>query len=86
MVDKSSIPNDNSGLKNKFSYCSNLVPTENPVSLTLYPKSVKKSDVVAFNDVNNVLSVYAKLGFEYINWPLTESSETSRFVSRNSLS
>ena len=46
-----------SGLKNKFSYCSNSVPIENPVFETLYPKSDKLSVVFDWTDVNKVLSV-----------------------------
>ena len=56
-MQRSSNATEISGLKKRFSYCSYVVPRENPVSLTLYPLSVKKSEVVAFTDVNKVLSV-----------------------------
>ena len=57
LVSKSSIEISISGLKNKFSYCSNSVPIENPVFETLYPKSDKLSVVFDWTDVNKVLSV-----------------------------
>ena len=57
LVSKSSSATEISGLKKRFSYCSKLVPIEKPVSLVLYPWSVKKSEEVALTEVNNVLSV-----------------------------
>ena len=40
-----------------FWNCSNLVPSENPISEVLYPELDKKSEVELFTDVNSVLSV-----------------------------
>ena len=45
------------GLKKRFSYCSKVVPTDNPAVVTLYPEVLRLSWDVDLTDVNKVLSV-----------------------------